>query len=708
MKTLRIPLTYFCICIYLLVTASSFAQLQYPPTKQQNQADNYFGTMVSDPYRWLENDTAADTKSWVKTQQQFTDNYLAKIPFREQIRERFKKIANYSRYYDAFKVDDYIIYTLSDGIQNQPVYYIQKGVQGEPKVFIDPNKLSADGSVSLEIDAVSNDKKYVAYHINKGGSDWITMYIMDIATQTKLTDEINWMKFGGVAWCGKGFYYSRYEKPAKGTELSAKNGYQKVYYHALGENQDKDQLIYEDKEHPNLYISPLVTEDERFLFMVLSPGTDGTALLYKDLTKHQSDFKMIAKGYTYNYYVINNVKDSILIYTNDGADNYRIISLDPEHPQKENWKEIIAEKPEKLESATTAGGMLFCSYLKDASSRIVQYTPGGRMIREIKLPGIGSTPGIGGFNDDTCVFYNYASFTDPTSIFYYDIKGGKSKVFKKSKAAFNTDLYTTEQVFYTSKDGTKVPMFLIHKKNIKLDGSHPTLLYAYGGFGVSVIPKFTTSSFILLEQNGIYAVANIRGGGEYGEKWHKGGNLLSKQTVFDDFIAAAEYLIKNNYTKRDLLAINGGSNGGLLIGAVLTQRPDLCKVALPEVGVMDMLRFQKFTVGWGWTVEYGSSDSAKYFPYLLKYSPLHNIKKGVAYPATMVFTADHDDRVVPAHSFKFAATLQAAQTGAEPVLIRINTNQGHGASGSSLTQNINKDTDKWSFMFYEMGITPKF
>ena len=698
----------FLLTLCAITSSLVKAQLSYPPTKQVNQTDNYFGTEIKDPYRWLENDTAFDTKAWAKEQQQFTESYLAKIPFREQIRERFKQILKSPKYFSGFKVGEYIIYGKFDGVQNQPVYYIQKGLEGEPKILFDPNTLSKDGSISLALEAASNNKKYLAYHINKGGSDWVTMYIEDIASQTKLKDEIKWIKFGGVTWCGEGFYYSRYDKPVEGTELSAKNEFNKVYYHKLGDDQEKDQLIFEDKAHPNLYFSPQVTEDERFLIITASQGTDGTEVWYKDLTKDQKDFSLLFKGFNYNYYVIDNENDKMLVYTNDGADNYQAVLVDPLHPAKESWKEIIPEKPEKLESINSVGGKIFCLYLKDAYSRIYQFSKGGNFEKQIDLPGIGSASIIVGFSKDTCGFYNFASYTCPTNIYYYNIFKGKSELFKKSITSINTDNYTTEQVFYSSKDGSKIPMFLVHKKGIKPDGSHPTLLYGYGGFAISETPYFSSSSYILMEQDGIFAVANLRGGGEYGEKWHKAGNLLNKQNVFDDFIAAAEYLINHNYTKRELLAVNGGSNGGLLVGAVMTQRPDLFKVALPEVGVMDMLRFQKFTIGWGWTVEYGNSDSARYFPYLLKYSPLHNIQKGTHYPATLIFTADHDDRVVPAHSFKFAATLQAAQTGTNPALIRIEINQGHGASGSSLGQTINKQTDKWSFMFYNMGIVPKY
>jgi len=694
--------------ITLLFSINIFGQLKYPVTKQIDQVDDYFGTKISDPYRWLENDTSSETKTWVQNQQQFTENYLSKISFRNDLRNRYKALMDYTKYYDAFKAGDYIIFSKQEGIQNQSVIYIQKGFTGEPKVFIDPNLLSADGSVSLELDGISKDKKYISYHTNKGGSDWRIMHVMEVRTQKKLPDEINWTKFDGASWHGLGFYYSVYDKPDVGTEFTAKNNSNKIYFHKLGDIQEKDSLIYEDKEYKNVYVSAQVTEDEHYLLLYKSIGTDGVELLYKDLYKPSKEFQILFKGFNHEYYVLNNIHDSLLVNTNDGADNFRIILVDTKHPEKTNWKEIVPEKPEKLEQAFTGGGQLFCSYLKDASTRIYQYNTDGTSEQEIKLPDIGSVSGINCFNNDPDIFYEFSSYTFPVSVFRYNITTRKSEVFKKSGCKINTNDYITEQVFYSSKDGTKVPMFLVHKKGIKLDASHPTLLYGYGGFNISLPPHFSTSNFVLLEQNGIYAVPNIRGGGEYGVKWHKAGYLLNKQNVFDDFIAAADYLINNKYTTKDLLAISGGSNGGLLIGAVMTQRPELFKVALPDVGVMDMLRFQKFTVGWGWMGEYGSSDSAKYFPYLLKYSPLHNIKKGVDYPATMVMTADHDDRVVPAHSYKFAATLQAKQSGTDPVLIRIDINQGHGASGSSLSNAINEGTDKWSFMFFNMGIIPKF
>ena len=706
MTTTRNLLIIFLVLIMMSCNQPTTKRMDYPATRKVVQVDNYFGTKVSDPYRWLENDTSTETKAWARTEQDFTEAYLSKIPFRDKIMKRYKEILNYPKYFGAFKAGDYIFYSKNDGLQNQSVYYFRKGLTGEDKVFMDPNKLSKDGSVSVGFDGFSNDKKYLAWHINEGGSDWETFYVTEVATQKQLKDKLEWIKFGGIAWKGDGFYYSRYNKPPRGMELKMKNENQMIWYHKLGDKQEQDVLVYEDKAHPRMFNGAQVTEDERFLLISKSTGTDGTEIWYKDLTNGQKDFKLLFPGFEFNYGVINNIGDKFLVNTNDGAGNYRVILVDPLHPEKQNWKDIVPEKPEKLEWANMVGGKLFAGYLKDASTKIYQYSADGKLDHEVVLPSIGSASYIGGYKDDTYAFYDFSSFTYPPSVFRYDIASGKSEVFKKAEIKVNIDDFVTEQVFYPSKDGTKIPMFLVHKKGLVLDGSHPTLLYAYGGFNVSSTPYFSNSKIILYENDGIYALANIRGGGEYGEKWHKAGELLNKQVCFDDFIAAAEYLIDKKYTSKDKLAINGGSNGGLLIGAVETQRPDLFKVCLPEVGVMDMLRFQKFTVGWGWTREYGSADSANFFPYLYKYSPLHNIKDSVEYPATLIMTADHDDRVVPAHSFKFAATMQEKQKGPNPILIRIEINQGHGASGSSLSQVIKSETDKWAFMFYNMGITP--
>jgi len=681
--------------------------LKYPHADTVDVVDDYFGTKVADPYRWLEDDTSAKTATWVKSQQEFTQAYLAKIPFRDKIRDHLKAIVNYERFTGVGKVGKHILYRRNDGLQNQSVLYVQDGLDGKPEVLIDPNGMSADGTVSVGLDGFSNDKRYMAYHTSKSGSDWITLYIMDLETKQPLTDELKWLKFGNVAWKGNGFYYSRYAEPAKGTELSAKNEFQKVYYHRLGDTQDKDQLIYEDREHALMYNSAAVTEDERFLLIIKGQGTYGNEVWYRDLSRSETGFKPLFTGFGHMYNVVDNDGGQLIVHTDDGAGNGHVVVVDPAKPVSANWKELIPEKPEKLEGIATAGGKFFATYLKDASTMVQQLSREGKPEHEVVLPGIGTASGFGGYHDDSTVIYDYSSYTTAPSIYVYDVAKGGSTVFKQAKVNLKLDEFVTEQVFYPSKDGTKIPMFLTHKKGISMDGSHPTLLYGYGGFDISLTPGFNTMVYALLENDGVYAVANLRGGGEYGEKWHDAGRLLKKQNVFYDFIFAGEYLIAQKYTTKDRLAINGGSNGGLLVGAVMTQRPDLCKVSLPEVGVMDMLRFQKFTVGWGWVSDYGSSDSATYFRYLYGYSPLHNIKTGTAYPATMVFTADHDDRVVPAHSFKFGATLQKAQAGSAPILMRIETKQGHGG-GASLTKSIEKNADLYAFMFHAMGIEPKF
>ncbi|HVX25874.1 MAG TPA: prolyl oligopeptidase family serine peptidase [Parafilimonas sp.] len=703
LKTTKILFTFF---LFALSLNNSFAQLKYPVTKKVNQVDDYFGTKVSDPYRWLEYDTAADTKQWIQTEQSFTENYLSKIPFRALIKKQVEKVINYPRFFSGFKAGDYIFYTKNDGLQNQSVYYYQKGLNGQPQVFIDPNTLSKDGSVSVELDGPSNDKKYMAYHINRNGSDWSTSYFIEIATHKQLPDSINWRRGGGVGWAKDGFYYDVYPTPTKGTELTAIAKNDKIYFHKLGDNQANDKFIYSDTAHPDMGLAVQTSEDGRFLFIYKFPGSLGFEVLGKRINSND-DFTVLFQGYDYQNGIIGNKGDTLFVNTNEGADNFKIIATDFNNPAKENWKEIIQERKEKLDHASMVGDHIITDYLVNATSKVYQYNTAGRLEFEAALPGLGTASGFGGFADDKYVLYDYTSFTSPPSVYTYTVATGRSEIFKRSNYPLDLNNYETEQIFYTSKDGTKVPMFLVHKKGIVKDSAHPTLLYAYGGFDISTTPFFWSSMFELLQNNGILAVANIRGGGEYGEAWHKAGMLDKKQNVFDDFIAAADYLVSEKYTSRQKLAIMGGSNGGLLIGAVITQQPAICKVAFPEVGVMDMLRFQKFTSGVFWTTEYGSSDSASQFPTLYKYSPLHNIKTGVNYPATLIMTADHDDRVVPMHSFKFAATMQEKQSGSNPVLIRITTNQGHGASGSSLKKNIESTTDVFSFMFYNMGITPK-
>jgi len=682
------------------------AAMKYPTTKKVDQVDDYFGTKVADPYRWLEDDNAVEVKQWVEAQNAATFGYLERIPFREKIRERLTEIYNYPRYSAPDKAGEYYFYSKNDGLQNQSVIYIQKGLDGPPEVFIDPNSLSADGTVRAGLVSFSPDFKYVAVSRGEAGSDWSEIRVMDIATKTELPDVVRWVKSSGAAWIKDGFFYSGYDKPVPGQELTAKNEFQKVFFHKLGDPQEKDVLVYEDTEHPLIYKGLDVSEDLAYAFLDLSEGTSGNEIRWKPLADKNAEFKVLIPGFDGDSRVVDNVGAKFLVYTNIGAPNYRVVLIDPADPAPAQWKDVIPEKPEVLASAGTAGGQLFCRYLKDANTKLSQHALDGTFVRDIALPELGTAGGFGGRRDDTTVFYSFTSFTYPPAIFKYDIASGVSEVFRRSEVRFRPEDYETKEVFYPSKDGTRVPMFIVHRKGLALDGARPTYLTAYGGFNISMQPSFNPSIVVLLENGGVYAHAALRGGGEYGEAWHRAGMLLDKQNVFDDFIAAAEYLIRERYTSKDRLAIQGGSNGGLLVGAVMTQRPDLFRVAFPAVGVMDMLRFHKFTVGWGWVVEYGSSDNERDFKNLLAYSPLHNLKPGVCYPSTLVTTADHDDRVVPAHSFKFAATLQEAQACAHPALIRIETRSGHGSS--NVTKAINLLTDQWSFMFHEMNWTPEY
>jgi len=677
-------------------------KLEYPVSKKVDQVDDFFGTQVADPYRWMEDDQSADVKEWIEQQNNLTFPYLESIPFREKIRKRLNDVYNYPRYSSPFRAGEYYFFYKNDGLQNQSVIYIQKGLDGEPEVFIDPNKLSEDGTIRIGLVGFSKDNRYVVCSQSEAGSDWRGLRVMEIASKMELSDRIQWVKFTDAAWHGEGFYYSGYDKPAEGQELTAMNKFQKVFYHKLGDPQDKDALIYEDPDHPMRYVGASVTEDEKYLFLYITEGTHGNELYYKDLSVKGANFQSLIKGFESDSYVIDNISDKFLIFTNADAPKYKVVLMDPRNPEKDNWQTIIAEQSDVLSSASTVGGQMFCNYLQDATTRIYQHDLSGKLMREIELPTLGSGGGFSGKREDEITFYFFSSFTYPPTIYKYDIASGKSEVFNKTEVKFDPEDYEAKQVFYSSKDGTRVPMFIVHKKGLKLDGQRPTYLYGYGGFNSSRLPFFDPSIIILLENRGIFATACIRGGGEYGEEWHRAGMLLNKQNVFDDFIAAGEYLIKEKYTSTDRLAIAGASNGGLLVGACMTQRPDLFKVAFPAVGVMDMLRYHKFTVGWGWAVEYGSSDDETHFKNLYSYSPLHNIKDGVSSPATLVTTADHDDRVVPAHSFKFIATLQERHRGDNPVLIRIETRSGHGAS--STTKRLEETADKWAFMFFNMGI----
>ncbi len=684
------------------VMKSNPMKLKYPYTKKVDVKDNYHGTVVADPYRWLEIDTAKEVEAWVEAENKVTFSYLRSIPIRQEIEDRYRELFNYPKLSSPHKVGDYYFFNKNDGLQNQSVIYYQKGLDGTPEVFIDPNALSKDGTTSISLAGFSKDNKYVAISRQVAGSDWQELYVMEIATKKELPDLLHWVKFSGASWKGHGFFYSRYPAPAKGMERSGNNQYHSVYFHELGTDQSKDKLVFEDRENPAMYHFGNVTEDERYYVLYAAPGTDGFATYYKDLDKG-GDFVRLFDGYKNKSTIIHNIGDKFLVLTDIDAPNYRLVLVDTKNPAKSNWKTIIPETNNLLSNVSTGGGKLFATYLEKATTRIYRYDYDGKNKTEIKLPGLGSAGGLGGREDDKLLFYTFTSFIYPPTIFKYDVASGVSEPFYKTKLKFNPEDYTEKQIFYKSKDGTPVSMFIVHKKGLKMDGNNPTYLYGYGGFNVKLTPWFSTSRIILLERGGVFALPNLRGGGEYGEKWHQAGMLLNKQNVFDDFIAAAEYLIAKGYTSKEKLAIAGGSNGGLLVGACMTQRPDLFAVAFPAVGVMDMLRYHKFTVGKGWIPEYGSSDDPVHFKNLLSYSPLHNIKKGVKYPATLITTADHDDRVVPAHSFKFAATLQASQAGPAPVLIRIETNAGHGA-GKPIAKIIEEQADQWAFMFANMGI----
>lgn len=689
----------------VFIVFSAQAQLRYPETRKVKVEDNYFGTTIADPYRWLEDDNSEETKAWVSAQNQVTNEYLSQIRNREKVKARLSEMWNYPKYGSPRQEGDYYYFSKNDGLQNQSVLYRQKGLGGKADVFLDPNGFSKDGTVALAGISFSKTARYAAYLISGSGSDWQEAVIRDLRTGKQIDDTIRWIKFSGLTWQGdEGFYYSRYPEPDASSKLSKQNQFHKVFFHRIGTLQSADVLVYEDNDHPLRNVGADLTEDGRYLIINSSEGTSGSELRVRDQSKKGSVFSLLVAGFkTEPEMVDHDGKGRLIVKTNEGAPNYKLVLIDPLRPDPANWIPLIEEKSDVLQDVGKAGGYLFCSYLKDASTKVYQYTYEGKLVREIQLPGIGTASGFGGKRDQSTLFYTFTSFTYPPTIFRYDIEKGTSTVFRKTETAFASEDYEIRQVFFSSKDGTKVPMFITGKKGFQLNGNNPVLLYGYGGFNIAMTPSFSISNAFWLEKGGLYVVVNLRGGNEYGEAWHQAGMLANKQNVFDDFIAAAEYLIDQKYTNRNLLAIRGGSNGGLLVGACMTQRPELFKVALPAVGVLDMLRYHLFTIGWAWAVEYGRSDNPEQFPYLLKYSPLHQLKDGVSYPATLVTTADHDDRVVPAHSFKFAARLQDAHRGSAPVLIRIESKAGHGA-GKPTSKQIEEATDVWSFVMQEMGI----
>ena len=676
----------------------------YPDTKKADQTDDYFGTKVGDPYRWLENDMSDETKSWVMEENKVTTSYISQIPFRDAIKKRLTELWNYAKYSAPFKEGNYTYFYLNDGLQNQSVLYRQAG-NGTPEVFLDPNRFSTDGTTSLQGIDFAKDGSLAAYQISEGGSDWRKVIVIDTKTGAKMDDTLRDVKFSGIAWLhNKGFYYSSYDKP-KGSQLSEKTQIHKLYYHRLGTPQSDDKLIFGGEATPRRYIGAGVTEDENFLVITAANATYGNELYIQDLTKKEAPIVPVVMGFDHEQNVVYSENGKLYIETNQDAPNRKLIVVDAATPTKEHWKVLIPETKFPL-SISTCGRKFFAQYLEDAVSKVYQYGLDGKKEKAIELPGLGTAGGFGGKMEEMETYYTYTSYVYPSTIFRYDIKTGKSELYKASGVKFDPKEYESKQVFYQSKDGAKIPMIITYKKGMKQIGKNPLMLYGYGGFNISMTPAFSVSNLVFMENGGVYAVANLRGGGEYGDEWHNAGIKMKKQNVFNDFIAAAEYLIKEKYTSKDYLAISGGSNGGLLVGACMTQRPDLFRVCFPAVGVLDMLRYNKFTAGAGWAYDYGTAeDSKEMFQYLYGYSPVHNVKKQ-CYPATLVTTGDHDDRVVPAHSFKFAASLQAAQSCANPVLISIETKAGHGA-GKPTDMLISEMADKWSFLFWNMGVTYK-
>ena len=701
------------LSILILASLTSFMSCQttrnrfpYPETRKDNTVDDYHGTKVADPYRWLEDDNSAETAAWVEAQNAVTDAYLATIPERAGINERLTTLWNYERFGVPSRHGERYFFYKNNGLQNQDVLFKQAALDAEPEILLDPNTLSEDGTVSLGSTSFSDDGTLLAYSISESGSDWRTWKIRDVETGADLDDVVRWSKFSGASWAadGSGFYYSRYDEPAEDEALQQVNYFQKLYFHRIGTPQTDDTLVYERPDHKEWGFGGSVSEDGRYLIISVWEGTDPrNRVFYRDLQDADGEVVELLNDFDAEYAFLGNEGPVFWFKTNLDADRGRVIAIDTENPDRANWKEIVPEAEETLEGYSLVGDRFILQYLRDARNVVKVFALDGTFEREVELPGIGSSYGFGGRREDTETFFGFTSYSNPGSVYRYDIATGEATLFKKPEVRFNPDDYETKQIFYTSRDGTRVPMFITHKRGLQPNGKLPTLLYGYGGFNISLTPSFSVANLVWMEMGGVYAVPNLRGGGEYGEAWHQAGTKLRKQNVFDDFITAAEWLINNGYTSSEGLAISGGSNGGLLVGACMTQRPDLFAAALPAVGVMDMLRFHKFTIGWAWVSDYGSSENAEEFEALYRYSPLHNLRDGVAYPATMMTTADHDDRVVPAHSFKFAATLQEKHAGKDPVLIRIETKAGHGA-GKPTSKRIEEAADKLAFLVRELGV----
>lgn len=684
-------------------TTPKMEKLIYPETKKVDTVDVYFGTSVADPYRWLEDDCSEETEQWVVEQNKVTDQFLSKIPFRQSIEDRLTQIWNYSKMGTPFKESGLLIYAKNDGLQNQSIYYYKTSEEGEEKLLLDPNKLSEDGTVALSTFSVSKDGKYLGYAISRAGSDWREIYVKEIESGKVLQDHIMWAKFSGISWYQNGFFYSKFDEPKEGDELKGENKSPKLYYHLLGEDVDKDEVIFADPEHPDRLANASVTDDAKYLIIYQSESTSGNALYIKDLTEKNSPIVKVVTDFENDHHVIDHIDGQFIVSTNYKAPKERVVKFTLNKPEKDQWLDLIPEQNDVLSGISIVGDKFIGSYLKDAHDVVKVFDLKGQFLYDVDLPSIGSAGGFYGKKDDKETYFSFTSFVYPSAVYKYDVVNNKTSLFWKPEVDIDFDQYETKQVFFNSKDGTKIPMFITYKKGLKLDGTNPTMLYGYGGFNISLTPSFSVSRMVLLENGGVYAMVNLRGGGEYGKEWHQAGTKFEKQNVFDDCIAAAEYLIDEKYTSPEKLALHGGSNGGLLVGAVVNQRPELFKVSLPAVGVMDMLRYHKFTIGRFWATDYGTSaDSKEMFDYLKGYSPVHNINEGIAYPATMVMTADHDDRVVPAHSFKYIAELQAKYTGNNPVLIRIESKAGHGG-GKPTSKKIEEAADLWSFMFYCMG-----